>query len=318
MPRLLFQGTTGQDVRNLQKLLNFHLPLQRSPFQPQLLTAAKYTGPNAAANSRLLREALDKPRVPLETTTGIFGPKTHVRVLEFQMLNRLDVDGVVGPQTLDPLLDFRQVDVSGTFQPTEQNPAKQSTVKPRKPFLPIEAASPAKAKDPPVSQTNPGTVTTQVQVQAGSQVSANPWFVSPLVLTGQFNILAQNDGRPDFMISLGGQLAWNLGNEAGHWTAQGFVQMGPNGLLKVANGHLDLLNPFVQVMLQKNDGQVPTAGLALGNQVNVGLDDKGRWNLFLNTQVAVGVALDNGLCQAPSFQALGGISLTFELGKSSN
>jgi hypothetical protein len=93
--------------------------------------------------------------------------------------------------------------------------------------------------------------------------------------------------------------------------------MGPSGLLKLADGRLDLLNPFVQLMLQKNDGQVPTVGLALGNQVNVGLDDDNHWNFFLNTQLVTNVALDNGLCQAPSFQALGGISYTFDLNKKS-
>ena len=37
--------------------------------------------------------------LPKLTTDGIFGPKTHGRVLEFQRQNKLQVDGVVGDQT---------------------------------------------------------------------------------------------------------------------------------------------------------------------------------------------------------------------------
>jgi hypothetical protein len=280
MTRLLSEGMVGTDVKNLQSLLNYHLPLPRS----------------------------------LLAVDGSFGLKTRARVVEFQTLNHLQVDGVVGPQTTHTLLDSRTLYISGRLAPVS------SVVTP--PLLggsPLLAAAPQAQKQnlstvatPPVTQPAQN-VQRSVQFQAGSQATVNPWFFSPLVLTGQFNILARNAGRPDFMISLGGQLAWNLSGPSGVWAGQGFVQMGPNGLLK--HGALDVLNPFVQLMLQASQSQPVGVGLALGNQVNVALDQNNRWSLFLNAQAVVNVELNNGQCSAPSGQILGGVSLTFDLNK---
>jgi peptidoglycan hydrolase-like protein with peptidoglycan-binding domain len=64
MQPLVRQGNTGQTVRNLQTLLNFVKTF------PAML-------------------AVD----------GIFGPRTHGRVTEFQRQAALLVDGVVGPRT---------------------------------------------------------------------------------------------------------------------------------------------------------------------------------------------------------------------------
>lgn len=57
-------GSTGNDVRDVQQLLNFTLPFQ-----------------------------------PLLAVDGIFGPKTNQRVVAFQKQNGLMADGIVGPMT---------------------------------------------------------------------------------------------------------------------------------------------------------------------------------------------------------------------------
>lgn len=69
---LLVQGSTGQEVKNLQTALNYHLP-------------------NA---------------LPLLVVDSLFGPKTRARVMQFQTLHRLKVDGIVGPETHRALYIF--------------------------------------------------------------------------------------------------------------------------------------------------------------------------------------------------------------------
>jgi len=69
---ILIKGSTGQEVRNLQTALNYHLPTALPPL------------------------AVD----------GIFGPKTDARVKQFQTQYRLAVDGVVGPKTFQALFSF--------------------------------------------------------------------------------------------------------------------------------------------------------------------------------------------------------------------
>lgn len=83
MIRDLFQGLSGEDVRNMQGMLNLHLAQKISP--------------------------------PLEAD-GKFGAKTDVRVRYFQRINGLYIDGIVGPHTRAAILDFRQMKttVAGT------------------------------------------------------------------------------------------------------------------------------------------------------------------------------------------------------------
>ncbi len=38
----------------------------------------------------------------------------------------------------------------------------------------------------------------QFQLFVGQQININPWFLQPIVITGQFNWIAKNDGKPDF------------------------------------------------------------------------------------------------------------------------
>ena len=62
-------GSTGNDVRDIQQLLNFTLPLQ-----------------------------------PMLVVDGIFGPKTNQRVVAFQQRSGLMADGIVGPMTGNSLV----------------------------------------------------------------------------------------------------------------------------------------------------------------------------------------------------------------------
>ena len=83
--RTLSFGMTGTDVRNLQAALNYHL---RPPNPP-------HTPPG-------------NPRPPL-ATDGVFGPLTDARIKEFQRLNDLVDDGIVGHLTRPLLTSTRSV-----------------------------------------------------------------------------------------------------------------------------------------------------------------------------------------------------------------
>ena len=87
MDRTLSRGMTGDDVADLQAALNYHL---RPPQPPHT-----QDGP---------------PRPPLEID-GIFGPLTEKRLIEFQQVNDLADDGVVGRETRPVLFTARQLTV---------------------------------------------------------------------------------------------------------------------------------------------------------------------------------------------------------------
>ena len=74
MSRLLSKGSTGQDVRALQDVLNYHV----------------------------------RRGEPLRVD-GIFGTKTNARVREFQTSNGLKADGIVGPNTEQQLFQVHDV-----------------------------------------------------------------------------------------------------------------------------------------------------------------------------------------------------------------
>ncbi len=60
-------------------------------------------GPDVRTIQNRLNQAGTKPgqtsKLPLLTADGVFGAKTAKRVVEFQAMNGLAVDGVVGPKT---------------------------------------------------------------------------------------------------------------------------------------------------------------------------------------------------------------------------
>jgi len=302
MSRTLGLGATGQDVVTLQRLLNHHL---------------------------------SAPRVPL-VADGVFGPKTQQRVIEFQTLNRLypvvmpsatdseplkrkplAIDGIVGSQTQKVLLDIRTVGGDSRLAPKTAGVASPAAASSpvRSPQI---AADVTPVSDPQPQPPAPPTTQRIVQLQAGTQASVNPWVFSPLVLTGQYTLLVKNDGRPDFLLTAGGQAALNTGSANGSWSGQGFLQMGLGGFDFAQFGKLDLLNPFVQIMLQKNQGQPFSAGSAIGNQVNYSLirrnidgKDQDVLSLFFNGQAVVNVGLNDGKCSAPSGQFMIGTTLSF-------
>jgi len=85
MGRVLSLGVSGQDVRAVQDVLNFHIR-----------------------------------RVEPLKVDGIFGPKTQARVMEFQKVNKLKADGLVGPKTNAQLFEVTELPLPFVFMPRLQ------------------------------------------------------------------------------------------------------------------------------------------------------------------------------------------------------
>jgi peptidoglycan hydrolase-like protein with peptidoglycan-binding domain len=288
MPRTLRKGDKGEDVRNLQRALNMHLT-------------------QAYGYKRL-------------ATDADFGPLTDGRVREFQRVNLLDADGIVGILTREKLLDVRSVRHYARAKPRRHvitgrpSHGLAPLGLPGRPQMIRGLQATGQRLGPQIGQVTqqPGPpMKRQFQLLGGQQLSINPWFLSPLVITGQVNWTVTNNGRPDFMLSAGAQVAVNdFTGPSGAWTVQGFAQMGFSGLLK--KGDFDLLNPFAVIMLQRSEKPKPfQVGFGVGNQMNYNLT-KGGLQLFLNGQAVTGVNLDNGDTSAPGVQIMGGASYTFD------
>lgn len=155
-----------------------------------------------------------------------------------------------------------------------------------------------------VGDTPPPSVDARsVVVQAGRSSISSLGTSRPIVVSAQWNIAIRNFGKPPFIISLGGQFFQNqFRSPSGGWTGQGFVQMGPSELFK--RGSFDLLNPFVQLFLQRNDGRPFSAGFSVGNQANWNIIQN-QLSVFLNIQTAFGVGLNNGQGIPPPIQTYG-------------
>jgi hypothetical protein len=84
MGRLVKQGCKGADVRAIQDVLNFHI----------------------------------RRMAPLGVD-GDFGSQTHARVVEFQRVNSLVPDGIVGPLTMARLFEEEQIPIALALVPQE-------------------------------------------------------------------------------------------------------------------------------------------------------------------------------------------------------
>lgn len=299
MPRNLTTGCTGADVRALQQLLNFHL------YPPRW-----------------------KPLV----ADGTFGPHTRARVFAFQDLNDLEVDGIVGIETRQTLLDSRTFEFTGQIAPNAQ-PAQVAAARPA-PFA-VTQAGPSQPPSPPPPPAVPnGPTQRTVQINMGQQLNVNPFFVQPLVIGGQVTWMFRRDGSFDNNFTVAGQFALNQQTGPrpnGGWSGQGSVQWGPTGILKL--GNFDLLNPFVAFMLTQNQGQPPQVGMGIGNQINWTLwsaphptipnVDATNIGLFVNGQLVTNTFLPfggapppgsppPGQFSAPGGQILAGVTWTMD------
>jgi len=299
MIRDLCQGLTGEDVRNMQGMLNLHLANKAAP--------------------------------PL-VADGNFGSKTDARVRYFQQINGLWVDGIVGPHTRAAILDFRNVrgfvggspvvtsSVGGTsqaetrFRPVRIFNPLASSAAANHAFQLISSGTRNQLTDSANPQATAGEPpkSVSVTVQEGQQVTVPNWSFSPLVLTAQTNFFIRHNGGKPFVISPGLQVAANgVGSTAGPWSGQGFVQF---GAAEITQGTIDWFNPFVTLALEKDANGPFNVQLAAGDQVNWNLIDD-KLSLFVNGQAVTSVGLNNGLCSAPALQILGGVSFEFVLGR---
>jgi hypothetical protein len=289
VPSTLRKGDKCEDARRLQKLLNLHLSAT---------------------------EGYDR----LEAD-GDFGPLTDARVREFQTLNGLTPDGVVGILTREKLLETRLATTTATLAPRDYPISRRAAVATARTgargfaFTPGARVAVAPVGAPVGDPAPPNTVTRTIQVQGGQQFAVNPWLLSPMVITGQVNWLVKNNGRPDFQLTVGAQVALNdVQGPSGLWTGQGFAQMGLSGLSSLFKSKgFDLANPFVVAMLQRSEQPAPFSfGLGIGNQMNLHLRKDQSLTLFLNGQGVTTVTLSNGRGSAPGLQILGGVTFTFK------
>jgi hypothetical protein len=252
---------------------------------------------------------------------GTFGSKTYAALTKFQSLNLLWMDGIAGRYTRAALLAARYVSAqSFSMADYESSPRERGPA----PLLSILSAARGRiardwrlaatigAASMPgllaVGDTPPPSVDARsAVVQAGQQVQFLPLVHlahccqrpvehrDPQFRQAAFHHFA---GRP--------VLSESVQVPSGGWTGQGFVQMGPSESFK--RGSFDLLNPFVQLFLQRNDGQPFSAGFSVGNQANWNIIQD-QLSVFLNIQTAFGVGLNNGQGIPPPIQTYGGVQI---------
>ena len=286
MQRTLKEGTSGEDVRNLQRLLNFHL------------TGTGFT--------------------PLNPD-GSFGRKTGLAVVKFQNVAKLFPDGIAGLKTRAALmnvlsiagqvgLDNSDADASGATSRIGQlfRLAQQRTAMRIPPTASgmVSAGNPGSPPAYPPASYNVQSIV----FGTGKQWAWNPWTLSPFVASVQANVLCKlSGGFPPFMLSPSLQYAQNtLGSPNGAWTGQGSIQFGPEKSL-LSIGDFDLLSPFVVLMLQQNAGQPMQGGIGIGMQPTWNLGNDKILSLFVNAQVVFAQDLHSGAGIPPAAQIYGGV-----------
>lgn len=133
MSRTLSQGMTGQDVRALQDVLNFHI----------------------------------RRGEPLKVD-GIFGPKTLARTLEFQKVNNLDADGLVGPKTNAQLFEVTELTLPIVLVPRLQLNPPQFGTSGKLGIQPPRLIPPLQWPGPPVPPPFPFTLGTSFSLSPSS------------------------------------------------------------------------------------------------------------------------------------------------------
>lgn len=282
MSRTLSIGMTGQDVADLQAALNYHL---RPAVPPHTLPG---------------------PARPSLSVDGKFGPNTDARLREFQRVNGLVDDGVVGQMTRPLLTKAKQVTVKIPINTREEPPISRSLASVRTADIfsfgltPAAQISPATA---PVGQTKPLIAQVQLQnrqVQSGGNLTLDPIIgpgsqLAASVLSVQWTWVEQHDGR-HLELALGGQLAavpltfetFGLSS-----SAQSFAQATIADVLAVDAANLHLFSPSAQISYQANFVQgvlkSMAAGVSIQNQIAWDLEKKGNnpvFSLFCQQQLA--------------------------------
>jgi peptidoglycan hydrolase-like protein with peptidoglycan-binding domain len=161
MSRLIKQGVSGADVRAVQDVLNFHI----------------------------------RRLAPLKVD-GVFGPKTHARVVEFQKSNQLKPDGIVGPNTMLKLFEEEQLPITLALAPqstTAQRPRPNGIQPPRLlPPLPVPFLLPPDSSIGIPALTAPGQTLSFVLTTPLRNDPADPAMASFQQITQLLNQLPQN------------------------------------------------------------------------------------------------------------------------------
>lgn len=288
MARTLSIGMTGQDVADLQAALNYHLPPPSPPHTPP---------------------GTDRP--PLKTD-GVFGAKTHARLREFQRLNKLVDDGVVGQVTRPLFTKAKEVTVRIPITLADEPPVARNVAFFRPGGASIQPLALSRFPrllaqvgpgSPPVGQSKPLIAPVQLQnrqVQIGGNLTLDP-LVGPspaakaLFLSVQWTWVERRDGR-HLELALGSQLATPLTGETfglDTFSAQSFAQVTVADVLAIDAANLHLFSPSAQVSYQGNfvDGvaKSTSVGVSVQNQVAWDFVKKGNnplFSLFCQQQLA--------------------------------
>jgi Putative peptidoglycan binding domain len=274
MDRTLARGMTGPDVAELQAALNYHLRPPHPPHTP------------------------DGPPRPSLKVDGIFGPLTERRLIEFQQLNKLAADGIVGNETRPVLFNARKVTVKIPINRADDSKSTNA-VKPAQ-TVSLVTGSPGNQTQP--SETKPLIAPVKLQnrqVQIGASLTLDP-IVGPgapaktFFLAVQWTWVEQKDGR-HLELALGNQFAFALTPDTKQLasSAQSFAQVTVADVLAVDRANLHLFSPSAQVSYQSNFLKSVlksnTVGVSVQNQVAWDFVKKGNnpvFSLFCQQQLA--------------------------------
>ena len=255
MARTLNRGMTGDDVSDLQAALNYHLRPPNPPHTP--------SGP---------------PRPPL-ATDGIFGPLTEARLREFQRLNNLVDDGVVGHATRPLLLVARYV--SAKIPIAKRDPNVSVAFRAHPSFL-LATQQPAPLQSAPLIAP---VVLQNRQVQLGGNLTLDP-LVGPgaaqktFFLSVQWTWVEQKNGR-HLELALGSQFATALVQndplQLG-FSVQSFAQITVSDVVAIDKINLHLFSPSAQAAYQSNF----INDILKSNSLSVSAQNQITWDMVVN------------------------------------